>query len=326
MSQFREATTAQALSCYSINCMSYQFVKEQSISDNIQRILTEELDEAIRSLENPGQQPDETIHSVRKRIKKIRALFRLVRKGMGPQLFAQENIRYRDMGHQLSHLRDATVMVKTLDKLASVYPGQLPSEAFTKVRESLLARQKEVSKAFFENENGLQNVLAAFKEAREKAPQNDLLQAIEKDSFRVFYPNMKAIYKRGAKALEVVQRQPSIDAFHELRKEVKHLWYHTRLLGPVWPGLLQAYSEQLGQLGELLGDDHDLGVLAEQIASGQLTFDTQATANTFLVLVQQQRKQIQQQVYPLAQRIFSEKAEDFASRYRLYWNIWRAEK
>src|SRR5690349_10123617 len=97
--------------------MAYEIHREESIDGNINRILSEEVTAAIASLENPGQAKEETIHGVRKRIKKIRALFRLVRSELKTEVFKQENTRYRNIGHQLSHLRDATVMIKTLEKL-----------------------------------------------------------------------------------------------------------------------------------------------------------------------------------------------------------------
>src|SRR3712207_6183684 len=94
--------------------MGYELTSAEPLANNVSRILNEELSEAIASLQNPGDQREETIHSVRKRIKKIRALFRLVRSELDDELFNQENIRYRDIGNKLSHLRDATVMIKTL--------------------------------------------------------------------------------------------------------------------------------------------------------------------------------------------------------------------
>jgi CHAD domain-containing protein len=300
--------------------MAYQLNRNESIAENIQRIWAEELTMAIDTLENPGKEQEKDIHEVRKSIKKIRAVLRLVRKSMGNELFRQENIRYRDIAHLLSHVRDATVMIKTLEKLRTADHKAIPTAAYNNVRKKLLAKQEEVSKVFFEENQSIAKVLNALKEAQQGKPQ-----VSTKDSFGVFATNINQIYIQGKKAYAHVRKNPGIDSFHELRKEVKNLWYHTRILMPLWPGGLKAYAAELGILSELLGDDHDLGVLFEEIESGRLSFTRKATSDKILSLIEEHRGKLQQQVHPLAKRIFAEEAEDYTGRLKLYWKIWRKE-
>ncbi len=300
--------------------MGYEIKQAESIGDSISRIFNEELSEAIHSLENPGDNQEETIHSVRKRIKKIRGLLRLVRSDIGEETFRQENIRYRTIGHMLSHLRDATVMIKTLDKLKEANPDAIDDQVFSQIRQQLVERQNLVSKAFFEDEKAIAEVLQAFKEAQQSQPQFGTIR----DSFAALADNMRMIYKRGVKAFGTAKQEPSSHNFHELRKEVKNLWYHTRILTPLWPGLFEAYGHELGILGEWLGEDHDLGVLGQEIESSKFSLSPEA-ASPLVALIQTEREKVQQQFLPLAKRLFAEKAADFIGRYRLYWGIWRAE-
>jgi CHAD domain-containing protein len=183
-----------------------------------------------------------------------------------------------------------------------------------------MAKQGEVSKVFFEENQSIAKVLIALKEAQQLQPQ-----VSAKDSFSAFATNINQIYIRGKKAYAYVRKKPGIDSFHELRKEVKNLWYHTRILMPIWPGGLKAYVSELGILSELLGDDHDLGVLFEEIESGRLSFTRKATSNKILLLIEDHRGKLQQQVHPLAKRIFAEEAQDFTGRLKLYWKIWQKE-
>jgi CHAD domain-containing protein len=300
--------------------MAYQLNRNESIAENIHRIWNEELSVAIDRLENPGNEQEKDIHEVRKSIKKIRAVLRLVRKSMGNELFGQENTRYRDIAHLLSHVRDATVMIKTLDKLKTADKKAIPVAAYNNAKKKLLAKQEEVSRTFFEENQSIAKVLSALKEAQQFQPQ-----VSTKDSFSVFATNINQIYIRGKKAYAYVRKKPGIDSFHELRKEVKNLWYHTRILTPLWPGGLKAYAAELGVLSELLGDDHDLGVLFEEIESGRLSFIRKATSDKILLLIEDHRSKIQQQVHPLAKRIFAEQAQDYTGRLKLYWKIWRKE-
>jgi CHAD domain-containing protein len=302
--------------------MAYELSNIESVAENIRRIWAEEISSALESLENPGSDREKAIHEVRKRVKKIRAVLRMVRKSMGNELFRQENNRYRSIGHMLSHVRDATVMIKTLDKLKQTDSKAIPKAAYNNVRKKLVNKQAEVSRSFFEEKKSVEEVLTAFKEAQQNQPE----LPITKDSFAVFATNLEQIYKQGKKAYAYASKKPSIDSFHELRKEVKILWYHTRILTPVWPGFLEAFASELGVLSELLGDDHDLGVLFEEIESGRLTFSRKATTGKIQHLIENHRQSLQQQVHPLAKRIFAEDAEDYTGRLKLYWKTWRKER
>ena len=72
---------------------------------------------------------------------------------------------------------------------------------------------------------------------------------------------LQRIYARGRRNFAAAYSLPSDEAFHDWRKQVKYLWYHTQILENIWPSVMQALVEELDQLGELLGQDHDLAVL-----------------------------------------------------------------
>lgn len=302
--------------------MAYELIRSESVAESIRRIWAEELAAAIHSMENFGNEPDKAVHEVRKSIKKIRAVLRLVRKLLGKELFKQENIRYRNIGHMLSHVREAAVMIKTVEKLRKSDRKAMPRTACLHLRKQLLAKQIEVSEGFFKNKEAITAVLSALKEAQQNLP--DI--AIARHSFDELSASIQLVYARGKKAYEQASKQPTIDSFHEFRKEVKILWYHTRLLTPVWQGLMESYAVQLGILSELLGDDHDMGMLYEEIATGQLTFGRRSSADKLLMGIESYRNTLQQQVHPLAKRIYAEKPKDFIIRLQLYWNIWRTEE
>lgn len=301
--------------------MGYVFKQDQSIAQNINRILSEEVEAAIDALENPGESTAEAIHGVRKRIKKIRALFRLVRSELSGQDFKRENTYYRLIGNQLSHLRDATVMINTAEKLREAYPDQVSPKVFVTIQKSLVQQQDQANRDFFDDPNKVRKVADAFRQAR----LNVVGLSKHPDAFWMMAPNLKGIYRRGRKALKIVTRDPSIHHLHELRKEVKTLWYHTRLLQPIWPGLFEACAQELGRLGELLGDDHDFGVLAQAMESDRLRLPSKQNKETLVQLLHAQRTQLQEQILPLANRLLAENAGDFVGRYRRYWKLWQAE-
>jgi CHAD domain-containing protein len=301
--------------------MAYIFKPEGSIAQNINRILSEEIKASLEALTKLGQPSGETIHSVRKRIKKIRALFRLVRSEQKEKDFQRENRYYRHIGHQLSQLRDATVMIKTLDKLREAQSASISSQVFTRLHNVLVDQQDQAIKTFFEEPTKIGQVVKAF----EQTSQRVAGLTKRHKGFRVMAPNLKAVYRRARKALNVAMHTPSIDHLHELRKEVKTLWYHTRLLQPIWPELFKAYADEFGRLGELLGEDHDFGVLAQLIESDKLRLANQQSKERLLGGLQEQRTRLQEQIFPLANRLLAEKPGEFVKRIRLTWKLWQKE-
>ncbi len=301
--------------------MAYVFKSEGSIAHNINRILSEEVKAALDSLEKPDQPTSEAIHSIRKRIKKIRALVRLVRSELKEKDFRRQNGDYRTLGQQLSPLRDATVMINTLDKLRQAQPTIVAPQVFTSLQKALITQQDRAARQFFDDPTQINGVIKAFRQASQRVAG---LSKRHK-GFRVMAPNLKGIYQQARKALKVAIHTPSIDHFHELRKDVKTLWYHTRLLEPIWPELFKAYALELGRLGELLGDDHDYGVLAQMIDSDQLLVGNKQTKEALLQGLHGQRIQLQAQIYPLANRLLAEKADGFVKRFERPWKLWQAE-
>ena len=301
--------------------MGYALSREQAIAPNIHRILDEQVQAARQALNETGQAKGEAIHGVRKRIKKIRALVRLVKSELKKDDFKRVNAHYRTIGQTLSPLRDATVMIKTLDKLRQSSSPQIAPAVFATLNKTLTLRQDQASRAFFDDPVNIGAVAEAFRQAPTKLTGLGKHQR----SFSFFGPNLKDVYRRGRRALHVANHEASIDKLHELRKDVKTIWYHTRLLEPIWPGVIGAYEHEFGQLGELLGDDHDFGVLAMEIESDRLTLRNIESKERILQALHGQRTAIQDRIYPLANRLFAEKPHSFVDHYRLYWKLWQKE-
>ncbi|MDJ0593815.1 MAG: CHAD domain-containing protein [Pleurocapsa sp. MO_226.B13] len=93
--------------------MTYRLQAHESLPQAINRIATEQIEKAIGELaatEELGV--DEAVHQARKRLKKTRAVIRLVRDRLGKETYKQANARFRDLGRTLAELRDSLVRIK----------------------------------------------------------------------------------------------------------------------------------------------------------------------------------------------------------------------
>lgn len=110
---------------------SPEFVREQTVAANVVRLARERLTEILGTL---AGHPDEdvpaatAVHDARRGLKRLRALLRLARTGLGEDTFARENTAARDTGRELSAVRDAQVLVSAFDALQHALAGRVATE------------------------------------------------------------------------------------------------------------------------------------------------------------------------------------------------------
>ena len=62
-------------------------------------------------------------------------------------------------------------------------------------------------------------------------------------------------------------RDVSDNTLHEWRKRAKDLRYQLQFLCKAWPGVIDAAVAEAHDLGDILGDDHDLALLRQLLCA-----------------------------------------------------------
>src|SRR5205814_6211686 len=120
--------------------MSEQLRDTESGAKGVRRILKKQTGKAVKALEEGGRPlSDEAVHTARKQMKKVRASLRLLREALGSRTYGRENACVRDAARPLTEVRDAGVLVDTLDKLADRFRDEIDREAVAELRRTLLA-------------------------------------------------------------------------------------------------------------------------------------------------------------------------------------------
>jgi hypothetical protein len=115
---------------------------------------------------------------------------------------------------------------------------------------------------------------------------------------------------------------------HAWRKRAKDLWYHQRLLAPAWPDVLGAQAEAAHTLTELLGDDHDLAVLATCLSGNTPPLPPVVDADraALLALVEHRSHELRAAATHLGHRIYAESPKAFTRRLARYVHVAVAEQ
>ena len=100
--------------------MSYRLDPDRPLSVELRRVALECVDDALRrlgGLDGDGVEAIPTaVHEVRKRCKELRGLVRLLRSVLG-DAYQPLNIEVREAGRELSPIRDAQVLLSTVEGL-----------------------------------------------------------------------------------------------------------------------------------------------------------------------------------------------------------------
>ncbi len=302
--------------------MEYRLKQGESVPEGVRRMAAAQLDKALVHLGCQDGERDKHIHEARKATKCLRALVRLVRCELGDEVYALENQCYRDAGQRLSGLRDSTVLVETLDSLVESLGKDVPKSRFVRVRVWLVERRDRAYSQAASSDRAVQEVIADLAQARERL-ENWHLQHLGWGGIRV---GLQRIYARGRRNFAAAYERPGDEAFHDWRKQAKYLWYHTQILENIWPSIMKARATELDQLGELLGQDHDLAVLSATVLAEFPRAGATATLRALERRTDEVRARMQARARLLAERIYLERPREFTRRLRGYWRVWQVEQ
>jgi len=296
----------------------FEFQIDESVETGVRRIVGEQLQTALEELRDvEPRQADTAVHSARKRFKRIRALVRMVREGLGPEVFGRENACFRDAGGSLSEVRDANVLVQTLDGLK----GEVEAAAFIAARKRLLARRRAVKRRVLQGaDNGLEAVARTIEAAQQRTAA---WQITEGQGWDALEPGLKKVYRDGRAAFQRAQVGDHPELFHEWRKRVKDLWHQMEVLEGIWPDMLKPLAEEFHSLADTLGQEHDLSVL-ESVLEAEALARAEAPSGVIPAL-EAKRAGLRAEAARRGKFLFAEKPGAFLKRMAKYWKAWKEQ-
>jgi len=291
--------------------MAWRFEPGEGIRNAFRRVSAEEIARVRVALSGPEAERDDAVHESRQAFKRLRALVRLAKPPLGSD-FAAEDRRWRDAGRLLSGSRDTTVLLQSFDKLVASRGSDLPARAIERVRSGIAgARARNGAAHMDEN---LRQVLLLLDEAETSVAALD-------------WPNSRRAllhgFHRGQKRLrrdwKLAHKHEAPEMLHSWRKRVKDQAAQLRLFRRVVP---PGFRERIGaekETAELLGDEHDLWLLAEHLRAETLPSDAAAARDLLLDEIERRRTALRKQAFERGREFSSQKEDEFS---RLIGKAW----
>ncbi|HEY0947441.1 MAG TPA: CHAD domain-containing protein [Opitutaceae bacterium] len=297
--------------------MAYRFKQKEPVSKAIRRLGAERLAHACECLRDSDHAA--AVHCARKDIKKIRAVARLVRRQLGRKEFRWLTRRLREAATALAAPRDAYIKASALRTLMAHFKRQLAPGALRGIRARLRTESSAELTRFAESGSA-----KAVKKTLGRVGKRWSRLKVRSTEWKAVRSGVKAAYRQGQRAHQAVLEDPSSENFHEWRKRAKDLWYHVRLLQPIWPEQMEAMACELETLTEYLGNDHDLVVLRDD-AEAHRWGNTRELA-TLNGLIDARQRALRADALAVGARFYAEAAPTFCDRLAGYWRTWRRER
>jgi len=302
--------------------MSYRLSTEEAVGDNLRHVAEEQIDRIILQVVGPTHlQPDEIVHDVRKRLKRLRALVRLMRYELGKTRYHQANECLRDIGRKLSDTRDAQVYVETLDHIKEHFGEAIAPDAFAEVQQVLNLQYQQASARLNQHSEVFHEVATTLNQFRHMLGDWSLSSL----DWRELRRGLEQTYRWGREAQKRAIHHPQPEHWHEWRKRVKDLWHQLQILEPIWPSLMKEMAGEAKALADDLGNDHDLAVLRQFLTTQAETLENTNEVTALLALVEIRQAQLRGSAQGLGQRLYAEKPKIFSDRLGTYWRTWQTE-
>jgi CHAD domain-containing protein len=297
--------------------MTYRLDPSTDLHSTVLEVAESQMGKLFDDLDDPPREEVlESVHDARKRCKKIRALSRLVRPAIG-DAYHRTNEAFRDAARELSAIRDAQVLVETLDNLVSSAPTVLAPVRVDAARSEAVARREQAGDRALGVGGPMERARALARLGR----QHVAAWQVEDDE--AVFEGLRKTYRRAVEARSRCTEEPTTGSFHEWRKRVKYHRHHLELLRDTEPALVEPWAGRLHDLSDALGDDHDLSELVGTVTDDPDAFGGPEQVDAIEVLAAGRSSDLRSRALALGARLTAEEPSAVSARLETWWSAAR---
>jgi CHAD domain-containing protein len=188
------------------------------------------------------------------------------------------------------------------------FAPEVARRRFAPIRRRLTSHDREMRE-----DDALAARIARFRDRMLDARERIEDWHVEEDGFEAVRDGLTRTYRRGRKAMATAFDSPNGENFHAWRKHAKYHWYHMRLIERVWKPELHPRRKVAKELGEVLGDHHDLAVLRLYLGPhGE-------RARDFDILIDRRAAELTARARIVGERLYTAKPKAFGAEIAGWW-------
>jgi CHAD domain-containing protein len=299
--------------------MVFELKQGEKVPKGVRRIVGRRIDKALKALKSGGKTvSDPAVYDARKRFKEIRGTLRLVRGELGDKAFQRENRTFRDAARPLSALRDAAVVVDSLDELVKLFGGRVKAQNMARLRRALLKNHREARKEVIGRDGAVEGIVRQMRKAKTRIKNWPL----KRRGWKAIEEGLRQVYDQGRRAMKKAVARNSDEALHEWRKRAKDMRYELELLESTAAQVIRPLAQQAHLLADLLGDDHDLAILRTS-AQEQFNSGSAIEGELLFALIEERRSTLQREAISVGTKLYKESPRNFVRRLEGYWKAAR---
>ena len=237
--------------------MAYRFSADESLACAIPRIAREQVEGALTALQDDSQPIDSRVHEARKHIKRLRALLALVAPVVDAGPLQDFKALLRSTAHTLAGLRGEAALAESFASLYEHYEHELSSGEAERIQAALAGS--------VEAKTAVEDTLQTARQTLVKGCSLTSTLRPSKAGWPALKKGFRATYRRARRAHAKARSQPSAECLHAFRTPAKRHFYQLQLFEAVAGEKVTDRRKALNELGERLGDHHDLSLLLEEL-------------------------------------------------------------
>lgn len=271
------------------------------------------LDQAVLRLRAAGPPSDDSVHDLRRALKRARAALRLMRPAIGEVRYRGANQLLRDAGRAFREVRDAAVLPEVLAMLAKRHPVARGTELDRTLR-ILRANRLRARRDLLRSSAASEPALRLLKRALDAATQ----WSIPRSDAGALSSGLRCVYRKGRRGFAKAKGQRATETLHEWRKQVKYLQnalFALAALAPEPNARVAKVGERVSELADALGEDHDLAVLLQELHGDAYAAVAPRTREMLFRLIGRDRGKLQKHILSVAAKVYRSKPRRFAAQF-----------
>ncbi len=294
--------------------------ENEQLSSGIKRILGHQMDAILQHCKAGGKDRHQSVHEIRKSMKRIRAVLRLIRDEIGYSSYYRENTNFRDLARQVSELRNRIVLAETIGKIKEDFTPAAQNH-MQQMQDELLREGERLYKILLDDKDIFRKIAVETRAAKKRVEHFKFSH----EDFRAFEGGLHRIYRQGRKLYQKAQGGHDPGLLHDTRKRMKYLWHQMELLQPLYPKVLKAYAKSLNNITEILGVCHDLDELTEE-ARDKKKITNASTLRQLRNIRKRSKEELLGRIWHKVAAVYTEEPDVFVNRLSGYWEIFHKKK